>query len=91
VIEQLLSSDALAALDARILAVVERALDVRERERRWLDTAAAAEYLGVTPGAIRKMVARGQLPYTRLNERLLIDRRKLDRLLQERAQNYPHG
>jgi excisionase family DNA binding protein len=64
---------------------VETILREREAEKRWLDTDEAATYLGVTASGIRKMVQRGELPYSRLNRRLLIDRRALDAQLEVRS------
>lgn len=84
---RLLGPDTLELLDAHILRVVEQTLDARESDRRWLSTKKAGEYVGgITDSAIRKWVARGDVRYTRLNGRILIDRRDLDARLERERQ-----
>lgn len=82
---RLLGPDLLQPLRELVVELVEQALAGRERDRRWLSTQEAGEYLGgLSDSAVRKMAARGELRYSRLNPRLLIDRRDLDARL-ERA------
>lgn len=47
-------------------------------KQRYLDLPAAANYLGVTPEALRKKVDRGQMPYIRIDRRLRFDVTDLD-------------
>jgi excisionase family DNA binding protein len=54
----------------------------RDSERRWLTPEAAAERYGVSASALRKRVARGTLPHSRMGRRLLIDTRALERELE---------
>lgn len=54
-------------------------------DRRWLDYAGLAAYLGVTPAALRVRVMRGELPTTRLGRRVYFDRAAIDRLLESRT------
>ena len=50
--------------------------------RRWLTQDEAAEYLNVTTRTIRRMIAAGDLPASRLGKRMLrIDAADLDGLL----------
>lgn len=81
-LRQVFSPGVVEILDAHIDARIEQALDLREHERRWLSIPEAAVYLGTTVAAIRKRVARGTIPHTRDNGRVLIDRRRLDAVLE---------
>ena len=52
---------------------------VRDTARHWISLNEAAEYLGVQPLTVRRMVARGDLTAYRLGSRLLrFDRAELD-------------
>ena len=55
--------------------VVERVLTElrRERERRFLPVREAAIELGMSEAAVRKHVARRQLPASRIGSRIVID------------------
>jgi excisionase family DNA binding protein len=53
-------------------------------ERRWLDIRSAADYASVKPRAIRELIWRGELPFSWLGKRHIIDRRDLDALLERR-------
>lgn len=46
--------------------------------RRYLDAEAAAEYLGMTPAAVRKAAERRLLPFGKLGKKLVFDVVKLD-------------
>ena len=50
---------------------------------RYLPVAKAAEYLGMTPKALRCRVDRGTIPYRKIGGRLAFDRRELDRFIAE--------
>lgn len=58
-------------------------------EQRWLTSAQAAAYLGLTPRALEKRVHRRQIPFTRLTDSargpLRFDRKKLDTWMESRA------
>ncbi len=49
--------------------------------KRWLPIDEAADYLSITPGAVRKRIERGSIPSTRSGGRRYVDREKLDRTL----------
>jgi excisionase family DNA binding protein len=51
--------------------------------RRLLDLEAAAEYLGRSPEAVKKLISRGRIPVTRLDGKIQIDRYALDKLISE--------
>jgi excisionase family DNA binding protein len=70
--------DTLEALADFIYEQVDKTLNERDHERRWLSVAAAADYLGLSEKAIRRRIERGTIAYTRLRGRVLIDRRALD-------------
>lgn len=54
--------------------------------RRLLDVPAAAEYLGTTPDALRKLVQRRQIPFMRQGKRTLrFDIRQLDAWIADRT------
>jgi excisionase family DNA binding protein len=73
-----LGPDLLELLSAYLREEIDQALRRRESERRWLTAEEAADYLGVSAGAIRKRIARGSLRYSRMGRRLLVDRHALD-------------
>jgi excisionase family DNA binding protein len=76
-----LSDAARIELEALIDARVERAL--AERAPRWMTVEETAEYLRATPAAIRRRVGRKTIPATKLGGRVLVDRERLDRELEE--------
>lgn len=53
-------------------------------EPRWLDVKQAGVYMCKSPGAVRKKLSRGQLPYVQDGRRILIDRLDIDRMLEQR-------
>lgn len=53
-------------------------------EWRWQPVARAAELLGISEGAARRRVTRGQLPGKRVEGRVYVDMEKLDQQI-ERA------
>jgi excisionase family DNA binding protein len=61
--------DALARRVAELLS--------ESRDDGFLDVAGAAEYLALTPKAVRHKVERGQLPHHRVGRRVLFDRAEL--------------
>ena len=67
-----LSPDQLDALARRVADLLELA-----RNDGFLDSAGAAEYLGLTRKAVYALVERGRLPHQRPAGRLLFDRREL--------------
>ena len=70
--------DLLELLQSFVGQEIEDALRRRDADRRWMTPEDAAAYLGVSPGAIRKRIARGTLRYSRIGRRLLVDRHALD-------------
>lgn len=46
---------------------------------RLLDSAAAAEYLGITPRHLRELVYRREVPFVKVGRSLRFDLRRLDR------------
>jgi excisionase family DNA binding protein len=50
---------------------------------RLLDVRSAAEYLSVTEHSIRHQIAKGQLPVVRRGSRVFVDRRDLDRQIDQ--------
>ena len=66
-----------AALDQRVPAAPEPA--------EWLDTAGAAELLGVSGRTIRNMVARGELPEHRAGRLLRFRRCEVEALLRRQG------
>jgi excisionase family DNA binding protein len=74
--------DTLELLGAFIGERVEEVLLSSDHGRRWLTPEAAADRYGVSASALRKRVARGTLPHSRMGRRLLIDTRALERQLE---------
>ena len=80
------------ALDQLVEALLPRFLEhLREHDHRddgprYLSVAAAAEYAGTSPAAIRHWIARDRLPVIQEapGHRIVIDRIQLDRWLAER-------
>jgi excisionase family DNA binding protein len=73
--------DALA--DAIAERVCQRLTAVLERNKgRLLDVAAAAEYIGRTPSALRHLIAKGTIPCVRRDGRVQLDRQDLDNWLE---------
>jgi excisionase family DNA binding protein len=50
--------------------------------KRWLSTREAADYLSISPGALRVLVHRRRIPVSRVNGRLKFDVRGLDEWVQ---------
>lgn len=50
-------------------------------QRRYLDAEGAADYLGMTPAAVRKAAERRVLPCAKLGRKLVFDTVKLDAYL----------
>ena len=53
--------------------------------RRLLNVDQAAEYLGRTREAVEHMIHSGKLPVVRIDKRISLDVRALDRLIEERT------
>jgi excisionase family DNA binding protein len=79
------SSDVIEILDRYVDERVEQALELREREKRWLTVEEAAVYLGLTPAAVRRRISRGTLRHSRNGGRVFVDRRALDAALERVA------
>lgn len=74
------------ALTNEVRSAVLQALEESGRplSNRLMDTARAAEYMGVEPDAIKRMHAAGKLPKVALFERkLMFDVKDLDRLIED--------
>lgn len=54
-----------------------------ERQTRLMDVEGAAIYLGRTEKAIRKLIDAGKLPVVRIDSRVCLDIRDLDRIIEE--------
>jgi excisionase family DNA binding protein len=57
----------------------------------WLTTEQAAEYLGLTVGALRNMTSNGQLPYYKLGNRNRYSVIELRQLLMSQKRGACHG
>jgi len=72
-----------AFADAIAERVVQRLTAAQERNKtRLLDVAAAAEYIGRSPSALRHLIARGAIPCVRRDGRVQVDRQDLDNWLE---------
>jgi len=72
-----------AFADAIAERVVQRLTAAQERNKtRLLDVAAAAEYIGRSPSALRRLIARGAIPCVRRDGRVQVDRQDLDNWLE---------
>jgi Helix-turn-helix domain len=49
--------------------------------QRLMDIEAAAQYLGLTPAALRSKTACGEVPVVKIDSKLRFDRRDLDRFI----------
>jgi hypothetical protein len=70
--------------DAQLEAIAERAAEImaeRKPEERWLDTNAAADYLGCHPVTLRRAAAERQIDYQQEGPgcKLFFSTRELDR------------
>jgi excisionase family DNA binding protein len=83
--------DTLELLAAFVREHVDKTLNERDHERRWLSVTAAADYLGLSEKAIRRRIERGTIAYTRHGSRILVDRRALDEELADKVRNDPNG
>lgn len=72
-------------LEGRIEAAVRRALDERRAtgDTVWLDTAAAAELLGVHPRTVTKLAKSGELPSSRIGKLWRFRRRDIEAFLDD--------
>jgi excisionase family DNA binding protein len=70
-------------VEAIVAGVVERLRVTAPKTSRLLDVDAAAEYLGRTPKAVRKLIEDGKIPVVRFDSRVQIDRQDLDRVIEE--------
>lgn len=74
-------------MEALIETVVQRVIERMSARRavtskRWLNVREAADHLGRTPNAIYMMIRAGKIPTTRIDGRVMIDARALDRTLE---------
>lgn len=53
------------------------------REVRLLPIPDAARYLGMTTYAMRHRIAEGRFPYVRMGKRIFLDRKDLDRFIED--------
>lgn len=74
-----LTDEARAELREFVREEIASVLEGKANGRRWLTVNECAEYLGTTPTAIRRRLARGTIPSKKLGGRVLIDRLQLDR------------
>ncbi len=71
------------ALIARKVAEQIRVTEKPSFEKRLFTVEEAAEYLGRSPNAVKLMVARGKLPVTKIDSKIQLDRRELDKLISD--------
>lgn len=58
-----------------------------EPQSRLIDTKIAAVYLGISQSALRKLKARGYIPFVKINKRVMYDRIVLDKwIVQKRVE-----
>ncbi len=62
-------------MDQRLLAVIS--------SKRLFTISEAAEYLGRSENAVKLLIHRGKLPVTRIDRKSQIDRKALDKLIDE--------
>jgi len=62
-------------LDQRLLAIIS--------SKRLFTVSEAAEYLGRSENAVKLLIHRGKLPVTRIDSKSQIDRKALDKLIDE--------
>lgn len=62
-------------LDQRLLAIISN--------KRLFTVSEAAEYLGRSENAVKLLIHRGKLPVTRIDSKSQIDRKALDKLIEE--------
>lgn len=59
--------------------------------REWMTTEVAADYLGLSVGALRNMASNGQIPYHKLGRRNRYNVVELRQLLQSQKRGSSHG
>lgn len=65
---------------ARLLPYLSRGYGSSSKSQsRLLDTRITAAYLGLSQSALRKLKARGYIPFVKINRRVMYDRVVLDR------------
>lgn len=69
-------------VDAIVAGVVARLRIDTPKTSRLMDVDGAAEYLGRTPKAVRKLIEDGKIPVVRFDSRVQIDRQDLDRVIE---------
>jgi excisionase family DNA binding protein len=67
----------------RIADLVAARIGPSAPAKRLMDVPAAAEYLGRSHDAVRKLITRGVLPVTKLDGKRQIDRAALDKLISD--------
>jgi len=58
--------------------------------RKWMNLKTAAEYLDMTPAALRQQARLGKIPSVRLGKLYRFDKAELDRLLQNKRKETEH-
>jgi excisionase family DNA binding protein len=75
----------------RFLDLLAEKMVAKQEERQWrngpparrlLSVEEAADYLGRSPAAVRHMIQSGKLPAVRIDRRVAVDIRDLDRLIE---------
>jgi excisionase family DNA binding protein len=69
-------------LAARVAAKVVMTLQPQP-QNRLMDLKTAAEYMGCTVSALRQAANNGKVPRTKLGKRIMFDRERLDRFIEE--------
>jgi excisionase family DNA binding protein len=83
------NSDTVDPFEALVEAVATRVIERIGAQRattskRWLTVREAAEHIGRSPNAVYMMIREKKIPTSRIDNRVMIDARELDRTL-ERA------
>jgi excisionase family DNA binding protein len=69
-------------LATRVAAKVVMTLQPQP-QNRLMDLKTAAEYMGCTASALRQAANNGKVPRTKLGKRIMFDRERLDRFIEE--------
>lgn len=71
-------------LATRVAAKVVTTLQPKP-ENRLMDLKTAAGYMGCTVSALRQAANKGKVPRTKIGKRIMFDRERLDRFIEESA------
>jgi excisionase family DNA binding protein len=80
--QQFLDRLADAIADRLLVKLTAERTGIHAVPPRLMDVAAAAVYLGRSVGAVEQLVKRGRIPTVRIDTKIQIDRRALDRLIE---------